>query len=351
MLPHRNFQDVKHNISDVKAVTGEAIRDTILVRRKACYNCQIRCTRGTEVNGHTGEGPEYETVVMMGPNLGIYDLKSITRANYIANETGLDTISLGGTIATAMELYEKGFITQKDTEGLELKFGNAEILEPLVELIARRKGIGDKLAEGALRLATAFGHPELAMTIKGLEIPAYDPRATISQALGYVTSNRGACHLQGGYSVLLGFFGGAKEVDRFLLATVPGHVVFQQDAGTISDYASICRFTGFAFGGNELSRIFSGITGLELSEHDLETVSERIQTTERLFNIKAGFSQADDTLPARFLTETIFTGGKDRLIDRDQHLKVLLEDYYDLRGWDKTGVPTPETLTRLGIKA
>lgn len=349
MLPHRNFQDVKHNISDVKAVTGEAIRDTILKSKKACYNCQIRCTRGTEVDGQIGEGPEYETVVMMGPNLGIYDLKRITKANYIANQTGIDTISLGGTIAVAMELYEKGFITKKDTDGLELKFGNAEILEPLVEMIAARKGIGDKLAEGALRLATEFGHPELAMTIKGLEIPAYDPRATISQALGYVTSNRGACHLQGGYSVLLGFFGGAKEVDRFLLTTVPGHVIFQQDAGAISDYASICRFTGFAFGGNELSRIFSGVTGLELSEHDLETVSERIQTTERLFNNQAGFSRADDTLPARFLTETIFTGGQDRLINPEKHLAVLLNSYYDLRGWDNQGIPLPETLKRLGI--
>jgi len=349
MLPHNNFQDVKHNPEQVKSVTGEAIRDTILKRRKACYNCLIRCARGTEVDGKAGEGPEYETVVLMGPNLGIYDLKTIAKANYLANEYGLDTMSLGGTIATAMELYEKGYITAKDTGGLELRFGNASILEQLVELTAQRKGFGNELAEGALRLATRFGHPELAMTIKGLEIPAYDPRASISQMLGYVTSNRGACHLQGGYAVLLGFFGGAKEVDRFLLSTVPGHLIFQQDAGAIADYAGICRFTGFAFGGNELSRIFTGVTGIEFSEHDLEIISERIQTLERLFNTRAGFSRQDDTLPERFFTETIFTGNQDRLIDRNKHLSALLDDYYALRGWDANGVPTKETLKRLGI--
>ncbi|MBI5361297.1 MAG: aldehyde ferredoxin oxidoreductase family protein [Planctomycetes bacterium] len=349
MLPHNNFQDVKHAISNVKAITGEAIRDTILKRKKACFNCAISCTRGTEVDGKPGEGPEYETVVMMGANLGIYDLKTITRANYLCNEYGIDTISLGGTVAAAMELYENGFITKKDTDGLELKFGNGKILLPLIEMIALRKGIGDKLAEGSFRLAKAFGHPELAMVVKGLEIPAYDPRATISQTLGYVTSNRGACHLQGGYSVLLGFFGGAKEVDRFLLTTVPGHVAFQQDAGAISDYAGTCRFTAFAFGGNELSRIFSGVMGIELTEHDLETVSERIHTLERLFNVKAGFGRADDSLPERFFTETIYTGGKDRLIDREKHLKALLDTYYELRGWDENGVPKKETLKKFKI--
>lgn len=349
MLPHNNFQDVKHALSNVKAISGEAIRDTILKRRKACFNCAISCTRGTEVDGESGEGPEYETVAMLGANLGIYDLKTIARANYLCNEYGIDTISLGGTLAAAMELYEKGFITKKDTDGLELNFGNGKILLPLIEMIALRKGIGDKLAEGSLRLAEIFGHPEFAMAIKGLEIPAYDSRATISQTLGYVTSNRGACHLQGGYSVLLGFFGGAKEVDRFLLTTVPGHVAFQQDAGTISDYAGICRFTAFAFGGNELSRIFSGVMGIELTEHDLETVSERIQTLERHFNVKAGFGRADDSLPERFFSETIFTGGKERLIDKEKHLKVLLDGYYELRGWGENGVPLKQTLKRLGI--
>src|SRR5512135_2098814 len=215
MLPHRNFQDCTHREEDVERVSGETLAKTVLDKAGACYLCPIGCQRHTHVAGRSGgvergEGPEYETMVLMGPNCDIYDMAAITRANYRCNELGIDTISYGGTVACAMELFERGLVTPKDTGGIDLSFGKAEALEALVPLMAVREGIGDRLAEGAYRLATSTGHPELAMTVKKLDIPGYDPRASFTQALGYMTSPSGACHLRGGYAVSLAFFGGAR---------------------------------------------------------------------------------------------------------------------------------------------
>jgi aldehyde:ferredoxin oxidoreductase len=196
----------------------------------------------------SGEGPEYETMVLMGPLCGIYDMAAITRANYRANELGLDTMSYGGTLACAMELAERGLITPDGTGRGPLAFGDAEALEALVGLTARREGLGASLAEGSYRLAAGLGRPELAMTVKKLEIPAYDPRASFTQALGYMTSPSGACHLRGGYAVSLAFFGGAKEIPRFSLLQSPIAIRNMQNIGILQDSLGVCRFTGYAFG-------------------------------------------------------------------------------------------------------
>jgi len=350
MLPHRNYQDTKHRLEDLNRISGEAIRKNILQRAKGCYRCPIACQRHTQVGEKTGEGPEFETVVLMGPVCGTYDLEAITLANYGCNEMGMDTITYGGTVACAMELFESGAITLEDTGGIDLSFGSGESLKSLVPLVARREGIGDALADGSRRLAKLFGRPELSMSVKGLEFPAYDPRASFIQALGYMTSPSGACHLRGGYAVSLAFFGGPREIPRFSVRQAPAAVRNVQNAGIILDTLGVCRFTSFAFHVDTWARMLSGATGAEFSTSHLETMAERVANLERLFNLRAGLTAADDTLPDRFQTEYITTDEGDTLIPPDK-VDKMRSGYYMVRGWDGGGVPSEETLTRLGLSS
>jgi len=339
MLPRNNFMDVRHKESDIEKISGEALREKILVKSTGCYNCTIRCGRGTKVDQKTGEGPEYETLGMMGANLGIYCLEEIARANYLCNELGLDTISFGGSVALAMELFEKGIIDANVTGDFNLKFGASNILEKLVELTASREGFGDIIADGALRMGQKYKAPELAMVVKGMELPAYDPRASLLQSLGYATSPRGGCHLKGGYAVCLGFFGGSKEVHRFLVDTAAGHNVNAQDSGCIMDALGACRFLSYSVGDGEMARIFSGFTGLDFGPEDLTRAAQRIQNLERVFNNQAGFTRKDDTLPRRMFTEKINIGGYEYVIDEQQDFEKMLDKYYEIRDWDKNGAP------------
>ncbi len=332
MLPHNNFQDTKHNDEDLWKMCGETISETILKKVGGCFRCPIQCQRHTQVGEKVGEGPEYETVVLLGPAVGIYDLKSITLANYLCNEFGLDTISCGGSIASAMELYERGIITKNDTDGLELRFGKYEILEEIVKQIAYRKGIGKHICEGSWRLCKNYEKPEYSMTIKGLELPAYDPRASFIQALGYATSPTGGCHLRGGYAVSLAFFGGAKEIPRFSIRQAPLSIRNVQDVGIIQDSIGICRFTGFAVSIDVWSKAISSAIGREITKNHFEKVAERIATLEREFNVKAGFTQVDDTLPPRFQKEPIVVASEQKIVSHHT-LKIMKEGYYYLRGW------------------
>ncbi|MCK5055574.1 MAG: aldehyde ferredoxin oxidoreductase, partial [Candidatus Aminicenantes bacterium] len=339
MLPHRNFMDVSHKKPDIEKISGETLRMKIFKTAKGCYNCTIRCGRATEVGNKRGEGPEYETIALMGANLGIYNIEKIALAGYLCNETGMDTISFGGSVGIAMELFEKGIIDSNITGGIKLNFGNSNIPEDLAKLTAGREGFGDIIAEGALRIGERYHSTELAMVVKGMELPGYDPRASLLQALGYATSSRGGCHLKGGYAVCLGFFGGTKEVHRFLVDTSAGHSVDAQDAGCISDALGICRFTSYSFGESELSRIYSGYTGLDYGPEDFKDSARRIQDTERVFNNEAGFTRKDDTLPRRMFTEKLNIGGVERAIDEKQQFEKMLDKYYEIRDWDKNGVP------------
>ncbi len=354
MLPHRNFLDCRHLERDVQSISGETLAKTFLERAGSCHLCPIGCQRHTRVPGkdgaeQKGEGPEYETTVMMGPVCDIYDLAAITRANYRCNELGLDTISFGGTVACAMELFENGVISRDETEGRDLSFGNAGALEALVSLVAFRRGIGDKLAEGAFRLAESYGRRHAAMTVKKLEIPGYDPRASLTQALGYMTSPTGACHLRGGYAVSLAFFGGAREIPRFSRLQSPIAIRNMQNTGILQDSLGICRFTGFAFAADPWARMVSGVTGQDFSVAKLEKMENRIATLERMFNVEAGAVAADDILPSRFRDLPIVVQGKERRVSEDDQERMRRE-YYRIRGWDDRGVPTEETLRALGIE-
>lgn len=187
------------------------------------------------------------------------------------------------------------------------------------------------------------------MTIKKQELPAYEPRASFTQALGYMTSPTGACHLKGGYAVSLAFFGGTKEIPRFSLLQSPTSIRNMHNLGILQDSLGICRFTGFAFSVDPWARMVSGVTGLDFSTAVLEEVANRVAALERLFNIEAGLTAADDTLPERFSRESIVVAGEERVISHEAILR-LRSDYYQARGWDEEGKPTPELLESLGIR-
>jgi aldehyde:ferredoxin oxidoreductase len=348
MLPHRNFRDNVHREEDVEKVSGETLAKKLLLRAAGCYLCPMGCQRHTQVGDRKGEGPEYETMVMIGPDCDVYDLEAITRANYLCNELGMDTISFGGTLACAMELREEGLLSADETEGLDLSFGRSGGLDELVRRIAFRRGVGDRLAEGSYRLAQSCGHPEFSMTVKKQEIPAYDPRASFTQALGYMTSPSGACHLKGGYAVSLAFFGGTKEIPRFSLLQSPIGIRNMHNLGIIQDSLGVCRFTGYAFSTDPWARMMSGLTGLDFSAARLEEIANRTAAVEKLFNLSAGLTEADDTLPLRFSTEPIMVAGEERVVSTEAIVRMR-RDYYRARGWDEKGSPTPELLESLGV--
>jgi aldehyde:ferredoxin oxidoreductase len=205
------------------------------------------------------------------------------------------------------------------------------------------------MAEGSYRLADSFGHPELAMTVKKQEIPAYDPRASFTQALGYMTSPTGACHLKGGYAVSLAFFGGSKEIPRFSLLQSPIGIRNLHNLGIIQDSLGVCRFTGFAFSYDPWARMLSGVTGLDFSTARLEEIANRIAAVERLFNLASGLTEEDDTLPDRFSREPVMVAGEERTLT-PQAIVRMRRDYYRARGWDEGGRPAPAILRELGVK-
>jgi len=338
MFPINNFQ--KGFDERASLVSGEEINKKLTQEREGCYACPIRCGRLTKAGDMQGKGPEYESVWALGPNLGIYDLITITQANYLCNKFGIDTISCGGSISCGMELNEKGFLND-----LSLKFGNTIMLKNIVEKIAKKEGIGAQIGEGSRLLAKKYKNEEIAMQVKGLELPAYDPRGAIGHALGYATSNRGGCHLTG-YMASLEIFAAPKKIDRFTTAGKPDLLVLKQNQKAIEDSLVICTFAGWALGLDYYARFLKAITGIEFDVIRLTQIGERIYNLERLFNIREGFTKNDDTLPSRFLNEPLKEGAsKGHIIP----LESMLEQYYFVRGWDKEGVPKKELIKNLEI--
>jgi aldehyde:ferredoxin oxidoreductase len=237
-----------------------------------------------------------------------------------------------------MELAEDGHIPKSIADQAGLFFGNSKCLEKMVESVAFRNGIGDRMAEGSFRLAQHFQHPEYSMSVKKMEIPAYDPRASFTQALGYITSPTGACHLRGGYAVSLAFFGGTKEIPRFSLMQSPIAIRNMQNLGIIQDSLGICRFTGFAFATEPWARMASGITGMDFSTAKMEEIASRIASLERIFNLEAGMEMEEDTLPMRFQEEFITVGDEKKRVLHDSIVKMR-KGYYQARGWNEKGVP------------
>ena len=336
-MPTRNHRETQFEAAE--DISGERLKEEFVQRRSACRGCMIGCARHTSAGGQSGEGPEYESIWALGAECGVGDLTAIVQANYACNRAGMDTITMGVTIACAMELTEDGLLPGGP------RFGDAKAIVALAEATAAGVGLGAELAVGSARFAAAHGRPELSMSVKSLEIPAYDPRGMKAQGLAYATSNRGGCHQRAN---MLGpeILGIPKMVDRFATLGKAGLLIDLQNLNAVLDSLSVCKFTAFAMKEDYFARQLSAVWGEVVEPQELRLLGERIWNAERLFNLAAGFTRADDTLPPRLLHEPVPAGpSRGQVVD----LEPMLDEYYVSRGWDAEGRPTAAKLERLGL--
>ncbi len=357
-LPTRNWQTGVCTYTD--DINGPAINERILTKRAACFACPIACGRVTEITSGPfatqGEGPEYESVGVFGPMCDIKDLDAITHASILCNDYGIDTVSCGSTIAFALECYEKGILTDSDTGGLQLKFGEAPVMVDLVHKIAHREGIGDLLAEGSRRVSEKLGQgsERFAMQVKGLELACYDCRATKITGLSFATANRGGDHItayvQGPTFLDVPFL--IVEESTIEDATVENPAEAKvvkdlEDALGVFDAVGACKFMGMALMAEEVVPIIASATGWDFGVEEFRLSGERLFNQARMFNMREGASRKDDTLPKRLLEEPLPDGPAAGLV---VDLEPLLDAYYEFRGWDlETGCPTASKLEELGL--
>ena len=346
MYPTNNFQ--LSMFKGIEEVSGEAlISKKYFIKNTACFACPIGCGRKVVLpDGHEGEGPEYESGWAFGADCGVNDLIAITKANFLCNELGLDTISTGTTIAAAMELFEKGYIKKEElNDAPELRFGSSEAIIYYTRAMAYREGFGDKLAEGSYRLTDMYGHSEFSMSVKKQEIPAYDPRGVQGQALEFATSNRGACHVRG-YLISPEILGLPEKLDTQVTKDKALWVKIFQDLSASIDASGMCLFTSFALGAQDYTDLINAALSLDLSADDLMQIGERIWNLERKFNFEAGITPDTDTLPERFLKDGISDGPQKGAVVK---LDITLPEYYKLRGWNADGTIPKSKLKELEI--
>ncbi len=360
ILPTRNFQTGV--FEGAHKIDGETFAKKYSVRgstpSKACFACPAGCARLSQVDepGYEGkgEGPEYESVASLGAVTGVDNFPAVIKAGRICNDMGMDTISTGVTIACAMELLEKGYLSEKEI-GHKANFGNEDALLYMVEKMATRGGFGWILGEGSYRLADRYGHPELSMTVKKQELPNYDPRGVKGQGLAFITNNRGADHCRAEVNCseifetkMLGYWSPEKDIDRFATegkAEMAKH--YQDYCAWAYDSLGYCYFLFMDVPEQDVADLLESATGVDFGGIEaLNKIGEKIFTMERVFNMKAGITGKDDTLPRRFLKEPMPEGAsKGQVFEQDK----LLPKYYEIRGWDKNGIPSKEKLEELGL--
>lgn len=341
-LPTKNSQTT--SFDGAESISGEHIRETILVAEPTCHACPVACKKEVEVeyNGETirTESFEYETAWAFGAHCLNDNKESIAYMIYQCNAYGMDTIEMGNCLATYMEVCDSGW---NGTDSLN--WGDHKKMVELVKLTAHRDGIGDVLAEGVARIAAHYKHPEIAMAVRGQSIPAYDPRGLKGMGLGYATSNRGACHLRG--------YSPASELGVIGLKTDPldwegkGELLMiLQDIHAFSDSLDLCKFGAFAIGAEEYAEQYASIVGVDFTADDVLKTGERIYNLERYYNMLAGEESGSDKLPPRFTTEpSTMPGSEGHVCELDQ----MLEEYYSKRGWESGGVVSDEKLKALEI--
>jgi len=360
-LPTRNHRDVQfEGAKDISAEAMAAPRATDgkahLATNQACFGCTIACGRISKIDethftvqnrpqywGANG-GLEYEAAWALGAANGVKDLEALQFANLICNEDGIDPITFGATVGAVMELYEMGVLT-KEQIGIEAPFGSAEALCHLAEITARSEGFGKEMGLGSKRLTEKYGHPDLSMSVKGQEFPAYDGRVIQGIGLGYATSNRGACHLRG-YTIASEVLGIPIKTEPTDTDGKPELLKAFQDATAAFDAAGICIFTSFAWTLNDVAPQVQAACGDEFTVENLTLIGERIWNMEKDFNLRAGFTRKDDALPKRLMTEAAKTGPAKGVVSG---LDKMLPIYYQVRGWDEEGRIKPETRKRLGL--
>ena len=351
VLPHKNFQEM--GVEETANISGEAIAEGYLVRNRGCFGCPLACGGPAIVKdgpyAGKGERPEYETH-WIAASCCIYNPEALLKFNSLCNELGLDTIDAGSTIACAMELAERGYLPAEDV-GFELKFGDADALVNLTKQMAYREGFGEVMAEGGYAMAEKYGHPELFIHVKKMAFTAYDVRTVKGMALNMATSVRGACHNRG-YTPAQEILGMPVKIDPLEIEGKAALVkMLQDETAAVMDAGGICLFSITGQAPPTMWAQVMTATGLDYTFEDALKIGERIWNLQRLFNLQAGLIKEDDTIPKRFLEEPAKGGPNAGNAYDPADLKKLLDEYYDLRGWDKdTGYPTKEKLTELGLE-
>jgi aldehyde:ferredoxin oxidoreductase len=349
--PTRNFQTGV--FEGINTITAEYMKKNFFIKNQACFHCPVACSQLCEVKEGPFKGaksdPEYESIGTLGGVCGVSDFAAIIKANEICDELGIDTMSVGVIIGFAMELFERGYLTKKDTGGLELKFGNGMAMVKMIEKIANREDIGDLLAEGMLGIAEKM--PEMQkymMQVKGLPLAAYDPRGFFGNALTYGTSSRGACHNVGGWSIRDELLSG--EYDRFAVKGKGKLIKSIQDVRGYIDSLGICTVvrSGYGFTDKPHGKVLEYLTGYDFTP-ELMTIGERVYNLERLIINREGRFRKDDLIPERFRTEKMPEGQAKGRVVSDEIYNTMLDEYYEVRGWDKEGRPTKERLHKLNL--
>jgi aldehyde:ferredoxin oxidoreductase len=360
-LPTRNHRDVQfEGAKDISAEAMATPRATDgkkpLVTNQACFGCTIACGRIQKIDqGHftvqnkpqywgASGGLEYEAAWALGAANGVNDLDALQYANVLCNEHGMDPISFGATVGAVMELYEMGVLT-KEQIGIDAKFGSAQALAAFAEMTAKGEGFGKEIGQGSKRLTAKYGHPDLSMSCKGQEFPAYDARGIQGIGLGYVTSNRGGCHLRG-YTVASEVAGIPVKTDPLTAEGKPELLKAFQDVFAVVDSSGLCQFTTFAWSLPDVQEQLAAACGEEFTLDNVSLIGERIWNLERDFNNRAGFTDKDDVLPKRLVTEAAKTGPAKGMVSK---VPEMLPKYYEVRGWNPDGTLKPETRARLGL--
>jgi aldehyde:ferredoxin oxidoreductase len=361
-LPVRNFRDGL--FPQVKEIHGGIIAKTIRTKMDGCYSCPVRCKKVVQfdepypVDGAYG-GPEYETLAALGSNCGVGDLKAIAKGNERCNAYSLDTISTGATIGFAMECFEKGFISKADTGGIELRFGDGNAMLECIELIARRTGFGEILAEGTARMARKIGKgsERFAMQVKGLEPGMHDPRLSGNLGLGFMICPQGADHTTVLPEAFFSWENMKAELQPLGIEELPPTGAMGPRnvflfwllhlKQIVQDCLVVCIFLRYNL--MRQAEILSAVTGWDTNVMELIRIAARVVTLQRLFNIRQGFGIEDDTLPERFFQPKTDGALADKYLDRAK-LEKAKKYFYSLMGWDEKGVPLPETVEALYIE-
>ena len=352
-LPTRNFQQSTFDHAD--SVSAEHFHGANFVKNAHCANCTIGCEKilVTSDSGKKAKGRmEYESAFALGPLVGVADGNTVIRASTLCDELGMDTISVGATIAWAMECFERGILTPEDTDGIDLRFGSGEELLACIRLIAEREGIGDLLAEGSLRASQAVGQgaDAWAMQVKGLEMPGYEPRSLKTMALGLAVSARGACHNRS--SAYEADF--SSRVNRLEVDDERGRITAEgEDFSAVLDSLIWCKFLRKAFDDlyEESAEIYRHITGWDLTADELRVAGERVNNLKKAFNIREGWTREDDTLPQRVFDEALPTGVVAGVGLNREDLEMMVRGYYRARGWNEDDGTIPDDkMAELGLE-
>lgn len=342
-FPTKNWQESYYEKAD--DTSGETLADKYLVKAGACHRCPIACGRIVNVNGKVVGGPEYEPLWAYGGNCDNNDLNAIDEANMWCNEYGLDAISTPCTIAAAMELYDKGYIKEEECDGVPLKWGSTEAIVEWTKRMGNPESpLAWLMSSGSARLCEHYGHPEISMSVKKQEMPAYDARGIQGIGITYATSNRGGCHVRG-YMISPEVLGLPEQLDRTSIDDKATWAKIFQDLTAVIDSMGNCLFTSFALGAPQYAALLNAATGTEYTPEELLVVGERIYNIERMFNKAAGMKPEDDRLPKRLTEEPIVNGPSKGQVSQ---IKITLPQYYEARGWIDA-FPTDETLKRLGL--